>query len=123
MTARSKLIIAAVAALAGVGIVAARARQSAVDHPVAPIHSAAVGPAWFEDRAASAGVNFRLGHGGKSPLTVLEEMGTGCAVCDLDGDGHADIFLVGEPGTPSAGRCALYRNKGDGTFEDVTKGS
>ena len=40
----------------------------------------------------------------------------GVTACDLDGDGSADIM------TSSYGRSynALYRNKGDGTFEDLS---
>ena len=78
---------------------------------------------WFEDRAVALGVDFKMGHNGKTPLDVLEMMGPGCAVCDLDGDGHADILIVGQTGTTPGGRCALYRNNGDGTFKDVTSGS
>jgi hypothetical protein len=78
---------------------------------------------WFEDRATALGINFKMGHNGKTPLKVSEVMGPGCAVCDLDGDGHADILIVGQTGTTPGGRCALYRNNGDGTFKDVTAGS
>jgi hypothetical protein len=38
----------------------------------------------------------------------------GCAVGDFDNDGHEDLFLTGLDQT------ILYRNRGDGTFEDVT---
>lgn len=37
------------------------------------------------------------------------------SVVDYDGDGHDDLFL-----TARWGRCQLLRNKGDGTFEDIT---
>ncbi|HLK60549.1 MAG TPA: CRTAC1 family protein [Chthonomonadaceae bacterium] len=77
---------------------------------------------WFEDRAAAAGIHFSLSHHGRSPLTALETMGVGCAIFDYDGDGRADIFLVGQTGAGN-GRCALYHNNGDGTFTDVTQGS
>src|SRR5262249_8045041 len=39
----------------------------------------------------------------------------GVAVGDVDGDGFDDIYFLNQ-----LGRNALYRNKGDGTFEDVT---
>ena len=92
------------------------ARQSSV--ALSPAHVE-----WFEDRARQSGVDFQLGHGGKTPLTLLETIGTGCAVFDYDGDGHADLFFVGQTMAGQPGRCRLYHNKGDGTFEDVTRGS
>ncbi len=43
---------------------------------------------------------------------------------DFDGDGFLDLFFTGSAGNgkkPESGPCgALYRNRGDGTFEDVT---
>jgi hypothetical protein len=39
----------------------------------------------------------------------------GCAAADFDGDGADDVLFC------SGGRVALYRNRGDGTFEDVTE--
>ncbi len=56
-----------------------------------------------------------LGHGGRSPLTILDTAGCGCAFVDVDGDSLPDILLVGQP------RCTLYHNRGDGTFEDITE--
>ncbi|HLI47892.1 MAG TPA: CRTAC1 family protein [Chthonomonas sp.] len=79
-------------------------------------------PSYFEDRALSSGINFQLGHGGRSPLTILETMGTGCAIFDYDGDGYADILLIGQTGTQTA-HCSLFHNNGNGTFTDVTRGS
>jgi hypothetical protein len=79
--------------------------------------------ALFRDSASRAGIRFRLGHGGKSPLNILETIGAGCALLDADGDGRQDLLFLGQTGTASAGRSALYRNRGDGTFEDVTTGS
>jgi hypothetical protein len=46
----------------------------------------------------------------------LYDHGSGVAVGDFDGDGLDDIYLVNE-----LGPNALYRNKGDGTFEDVAE--
>jgi hypothetical protein len=85
--------------------------------------TASPGAPWFEDRTEQAGIRFHLGHKGRSPLTVLETMGTGCAIGDFDNDGRMDLFFVGESGTESEGHCALYKNNGNGTFTDVTRGS
>jgi hypothetical protein len=38
----------------------------------------------------------------------------GCCVADFDNDGHPDLLLTG------AGSQRLFRNKGNGTFEDVS---
>jgi len=96
-----------------------RQRQA---RPLAPLASFST-PGWFEDGTAAAGITFRQGHGGRSPLTILETIGSGCAIFDYDGDGHADILLVGPTGASSTGHCALYHNNGNGTFTDVTAGS
>ncbi|MBT4498554.1 MAG: CRTAC1 family protein [Gemmatimonadetes bacterium] len=54
-------------------------------------------------------------------------MGPGCAFVDFDGDGFLDIYFVN--GHPLEGDIAeeetnrLYRNKGNGTFTDVTRDS
>jgi hypothetical protein len=51
-------------------------------------------------------------------------MGGGVAMGDFDGDGFLDLFFTGSVANgnkPEAGPCGvLYRNRGDGTFEDVT---
>jgi enediyne biosynthesis protein E4 len=68
----------------------------------------------FRDATAAAGIAFRLGHGGRSPLTILETASGGCAFLDYDGDGLLDVLLAGDP------RCALYQNTGGGRFREVT---
>jgi hypothetical protein len=44
-----------------------------------------------------------------------EHMPPGVAVLDYDGDGREDLFVVGGDGN------RLYRNRGDGIYEDVTQ--
>ena len=65
------------------------------------------GDGTFEDVAAAAGVDFES-NGSSGPIFV-----------DYDGDGWLDLFIGGTEGQP----CRLVRNKGDGTFEDVTAAS
>ncbi len=56
----------------------------------------------FADVAASAGV-------------ADEADGWAVAWADFDGDGHLDVFVAND------GPDALYRNRGDGTFENVAE--
>ncbi len=95
----------------------------------APAHSARAGPAIpsFVDVAATAGLKRVLYCGGTDKDHILESLGSGCALVDFDGDGHLDVFLVNAwalDEQPSRvrlkGKNALYRNRGDGSFEDVS---
>ncbi len=80
-------------------------------------------PIRFADVSKTSGITFRL----ESDLRRgrnLATMGAGVAMGDYDGDGFPDLFFTGSAASgkkPDAGPCgALYRNRGDGTFEDVT---
>ena len=59
---------------------------------------------------------------------LIETMGGGVAFIDYDGDGKLDVYLANSPTVASyrEGKIPsnrLYRNKGDGTFVDVTEKS
>ena len=80
----------------------------------------------FADVTKIAGVRFPF----KTDLRrgrMIATMGGGVAAADFDGDGFVDLFFTGSAANanrPQAGPCgALYRNRGDGTFEDVTSRS
>ena len=86
--------------------------------------------ALFEDVAQKAGVNFTAdtGIGGKR-LYFIESTPAGGGFLDYDNDGNLDIFLV-QSGASSVDQlqgerahCALFHNKGDGTFSEATAGS
>src|SRR5439155_13459835 len=74
----------------------------------------------FQEAADQAGIHFRMNflpnEQGETFKINLYDHGCGVAVGGYDGDGHDDIYFVNQ-----LGPNALYRNKGDGTFIDVTK--
>lgn len=57
----------------------------------------------FADVTAAAGLHIAGGYG------------MGCAVADYDGDGRPDLYIT------QLGSNRLFRNRGNGTFEDVTE--
>ena len=97
---------------------------------------ASLAPVWgnsgqvtFVDRANQAGVILEDLSGGPKKDALLETLGHGAAWFDYDRDGWVDLYLANgssldkirgrDPEPPPGG--ALYRNRGDGTFEDVTR--
>jgi enediyne biosynthesis protein E4 len=89
-----------------------------------PRVAVASGHPWFEDIAGRAGIRFEHRSGHRDRFYLPEIMGGGAALFDMDNDGDLDIFLVqsGSLSTPAdrAPGSRLFRNRGGGTFEDVT---
>jgi hypothetical protein len=82
----------------------------------------------FEDVAQTVGLEFRHVNGGTPQRHLVEIMGSGGLFFDYDRDGWVDVFLVdggslGDRTVDAAARDRLYRNRGDGTFEDVSANS
>jgi len=81
-------------------------------------------PIRFTRVTEAAGVDFVHENGESGRKWFPEWLGGGIALLDYDGDGFVDLFFVnggalpGWSGTPATHR--LYRNRGDGTFEDVS---
>lgn len=95
--------------------------------PSAPTHPAPTGFR-FTDATEEAGLRFQHVHGGFGKRLMPETVGSGCAWFDYDGDGWPDLYLVnctalpGAPkGPPTYGK--LFRNLGNGRFDDRTAGS
>ena len=77
----------------------------------------------FTDVTEEAGISFTHETGAVGDKWLPETMGSGCALFDYDGDDYLDLLLInGTPWSNSAGTTSkLYRNRGNGRFEDVTQ--
>ena len=92
-----------------------------------PMGSLAATEVEFIDVTADVGVQFVHRSGATGKKYLPETLGAGGLVLDVDDDGWQDLLLVNSGslgGGSGAGTLpALYRNAGDGTFADVTRGS
>ena len=84
-------------------------------------------PVVFQDVTEAAGIDF-VHFCGQRSSQLPEDMGSGLAWGDYDGDGDPDLYVVNEAG-PLTGRetwsespalSRLYRNESNGRFVDVT---
>jgi len=85
-------------------------------------------PVQFDNVASAAGLDFRHVNGGTPDRHLLEIMSGGGLFFDYDADGWVDIFLVDggslvDPTIAATSRDRLYRNRGNGTFQDVSASS
>lgn len=78
------------------------------------------------DTTDRAGFDVVTVSGGPEKNHILESTGNGVLLLDYDGDGFLDVYFVNAerflPGNRAEPHSnALYRNRGDGTFRDVTR--
>ena len=79
----------------------------------------------FRDITREAGITFEH-HAAPEKKYIVESMSGGVALFDFDNDGLLDIYFVDSltvdtAKAPHAARSALYRNRGNNQFEDVTE--
>lgn len=125
MTAR--VVLLALASLVVTGEGWHRMRQVADGDPW-PVH--------FVDRAREAGLTAPAIYGGvEQKRFIIETNGAGVALLDVDADGWLDALVFSGSRLEDDARAdrawpkgeaptaRLYRNRRDGTFEDITEGS
>jgi thioredoxin-like negative regulator of GroEL len=106
--------------------------QLALNHLAAregpPAEAGAAEVPRFTDNAGPAKLAFVFRSGETSLHQLPEVMAGGVGLLDYDGDGFLDVYVVqGGPFPPTIPPGSpgdhLFRNRGDGTFEDVTEPS
>jgi hypothetical protein len=85
-------------------------------------------PPRFTNTAPADGLDFRHVNGGTPDRHLLEIMGSGGLFFDYNEDGWVDVFIVDggslvDAKVDATARDRLYRNRGNGTFDDVSASS
>jgi enediyne biosynthesis protein E4 len=121
MTPRRRIVVLLATGLLGGLAVAGLFRhwQRADDLPA----NGAPEDRWFEDVTEKVGLRFLHDAGPVGTYFMPQQVGSGAAFFDFDQDGLLDILLLQNGGPQSASTNCLYRQRQDGTFEDVSKGS
>jgi len=99
-------------------------------HTLDEMQSRSISPGYVDVTAAALGGNAsyssQLLHGTDYWRTVLDGAcgidvygHNGVSIGDIDGDGYDDLYVCQPGGLPNR----LYRNRGNGTFEDITEAS
>ena len=133
---RISLVVAGAIAAGALALFWLTTRERAVDAPaehqpagpnLSPARVSVIPALAFTDITSEAGIEFVHEAGAYGERLLPETMGGGVAFLDYDNDDNQDLLFVNsatwpwqpEPATPSTSK--LYRNRGDGSFEDVSE--
>jgi hypothetical protein len=120
------LIIVGVAAVTLVGLWLAYGPRRG-DPPASTAPAPTPGLPWFEDVTAAAGIDFVHFDCATPDHYIEETMHAGLGWIDFDADGRLDLVCIQAGPVRPIGAAApssrLFRNRGDGAFEDVTAAS
>jgi hypothetical protein len=112
------LIIVAAVVAGGAAILVVRSRKAGPSEPGLPYQ--------FVERSRETGLLFRYVSGREGQRWAIESLGTGIGFIDYNNDGLLDVYFTQGHYLPKSQReqervgDQLFRNRGDGTFEDVT---
>ena len=80
-------------------------------------------PVWFEDVTARQRLQFTHDSGARGRYFMPEQMGSGLAVFDADGDGREDFYFVQNGGPSSPSKNQLWLRQAAGGFVNASAGS
>jgi enediyne biosynthesis protein E4 len=104
------------AALLVAGLLLRGTRRTALPSPRDPDSPRSTASPGFRNILPESGIDFRmLQLAGEQFKVNLYDHGCGVAIADFDGDRDDDVLFLKQ-----FGENGLYRNRGDGTFENVT---
>ncbi|MEM6797251.1 MAG: VCBS repeat-containing protein, partial [Acidobacteriota bacterium] len=110
---------ALLAAAACAAVLACEALASAALEEAGPAGDGEPAALRFTEVSAQAGLAFEHSLPDIQPFVEPLMMHSGLAAGDLDGDGDSDLIALRGPQQGTA----LFRNRGDGTFEEISEGS
>jgi hypothetical protein len=76
---------------------------------------------WFQDITDKSGLKFA--HVAGTNYFMPDQVGSGAALFDFDGDGRIDAYFVQNGGTNWRAANQLFQQQADGTFRNVSQGS
>ena len=80
------------------------------------------GPPWFADATEELGIRFVHDAGPTGTYLMPQQVGSGVAVFDADGDGRLDLYFL-QNGGPTGPKNVLYLQTADRKFRDASAGS